>query len=78
MTAGQEQDANPDAERGKNELGGCFHRESKCCFKRACAAAVAQVSNLLYRRLPVGSAPEKPITVEARGACELEIRGPTD
>lgn len=26
MTAGQEQDANPDAERGKNELSACFHR----------------------------------------------------
>jgi len=38
---------------------------------------VAQVSNLLYRRLPVGRPPVKPATPEIRG-CGLEIRDTAD
>jgi hypothetical protein len=41
-------------------------------------AAVAQVSNLLYRRLPVGRVLAKPATRQTRGACGLEIRDTAD
>jgi hypothetical protein len=39
---------------------------------------VAQVSNLLYRRLPVGSAWKEPVRPNARGVCGLEIRDTAD
>lgn len=78
VTTGQEQDAHPDAECGKNELGGCFHEEWRGWFKRACAATVAQVSNLLDRRLPVGRASEEPVRPDIHGACGFGICDPAD
>ena len=39
---------------------------------------VAQVFNLLYRRLPVGRRWAKPAGLEFRGACGLEIRDTAD
>jgi hypothetical protein len=41
-------------------------------------ARVAQVSNLLYRRLPVGNAPQALARPEIRSACGLEIRDTAD
>ena len=41
-------------------------------------ANVAQVSNLLYRRLPVGRLRAKRASPEVRGGCGLEIRDTAD
>jgi hypothetical protein len=41
-------------------------------------AFVAQVSNLLYRRLPVGRTCDIPATLEPSSACGLEIRDTAD
>jgi hypothetical protein len=42
------------------------------------AANVAQVSNLMYRRLPVGRAWEKPAHRSVRDVCGLEIHDTAD
>jgi hypothetical protein len=42
------------------------------------STAVAQVSNLPYRRLPVGRAPTNSTALELRETCGLEIRDTAD
>jgi len=44
----------------------------------ASAGWVAQVSNLLYRRLPVGTVSQSPSRSSLRGLCGLEIRATAD
>jgi len=42
--------------------------------RRGVASGVAQTSSLLYRRIPFGSALERPAALKTRGVCGLEIR----